>query len=117
MDDGIPENKHANAPKQEMPIDEQISELVRDGIRLGMRLAKAQQENASLAADDTKGKENDDEEVRMDFLSPRFLSITEGNSDAKVQYEILYKNIQFREVFIPLQCFRSTPKDKGWNGT
>lgn len=69
---------------REKSIDEQISELVRDGIRIGMRLAN--QQNDSSTRGEIGSREAEEEQGGMvDVLSPRFLSITERKTEEKLK--------------------------------
>jgi hypothetical protein len=66
----------------EKPIDQQISDLVRQGINLGMKLAKQNStQTAGMRAADEGNEDGDEVEV----LSPRFLSISERDANEKVE--------------------------------
>lgn len=65
----------------EKPLEQQISELVRDGIKIGMKLAKVKN-----GTDEKENESKEEEEIGIDLFSPRFLSITERKADEKVKF-------------------------------
>jgi hypothetical protein len=103
---------------KEKPIDQQISDLVRQGINLGMKLAKQNStQTAGMRAADEGNEDGDEVEV----LSPRFLSISERDANEKVE-DILGKKNFFVKICIsrhcsPRRCSASTTRGRALKGS